>query len=200
MIIAGAGPCGLSLSLVLALAGMEVTLIDRENTIDPRPRAAHMTAPGIQMFRRAGVFEDVRRAGFVPKDWTYRKFDGTPIMTIEDIAVSKSPEATIALPINKLNEILLSHAERNSKIFLKWSHRVVDVGQDENSAWAIVEEQEGTQKRIGGDFLIGCDGGTSQVRKSLFGDKNFPGTTWDLQFVATDVGRQRRLGTTAEHY
>lgn len=191
MIVVGAGPCGLSLSLALARAGIEVTLIDRENTIDSRPRAVHLTAPGIQIFKRAGVLEDVRRAGFLPKDWTYRKLDGTPIVTVEDVAVSKSPEATIVLPIGILCEILLSHTERNSKIFVKWSHRVVDVGQDENSAWAVIKEQDGTEKRISGDFLCGCDGGTSQVRKSLFGEKNFPGKTWNVQFVATDVSRKR---------
>lgn len=91
MIIVGAGPCGLCLSLALARAAIEVTLISKDNTIDSRPRAAHLTAPGIQIFKRAGVFEDVRRAGFLPKDWTYQKIDGTRIVTIEDIAVSKSP-------------------------------------------------------------------------------------------------------------
>lgn len=191
MIVVGAGPCGLSLSLALAQAGIEVTLIDRENTIDTRPRAVHLMAPGIQIFKRAGVLEDVRHAGFLPKDWTYRKLDGTPIVTVEDVAVSKSPEATVVLPIGMLCEILLSHAVRNSKIVLKWSHRVVDVGQDENSAWAIVKEPDGTEKRISGDFLCGCDGGTSQVRKSLLGEKQFPGKTWDVQFVATDVSRKR---------
>ena len=103
---------------------MEVTLIDRENTVDSRPRAAHLTAPGIQIFKRADVLEDVRRAGFLPKDWTYRKLDGTPIVTVEDVAVSKSPKATIVLPIGMLCEILLSHAERNSKISLERSHPV----------------------------------------------------------------------------
>ena len=147
----------------------------------------HLTAPGIQIFKRAGVFEDVRRAGFLPKDWTYRKIDGTPIVTVEDIAVSKSPEATIVLPLGTLGEVLLPHVEKNRKISLKWGHRVVNTGQDENSAWAIVKGQDGSEKKIRGDFLCGCDGGTSQVRKSLFGEKNFPGTTWDVQFVATDV-------------
>lgn len=193
MIVVGAGPCGLSLSLALARAGIEVTLIDRENTIDTRPRAVHLTAPGIQIFKRAGVFEDVRRAGFLPKDWTYRKLDGTPIVTVEDVAVSKSPEATIVLPIGMLCEILLSHATSNSKIFLKWNHRVVEAGQDEHSAWVVIQEEDGTEKRISGDFLCGCDGGTSQVRKSLFGEKNFPGKTWDVQFVATDVSRKQDI-------
>lgn len=177
--------------MALAQAGIEVTLIDRENTIDTRPRAVHLTAPGIQIFKRAGVLEDVRLAGFLPKDWTYRKLDGTPIVTIEDIAVSKSPEATIVLPIGMLCGILLSHAESSSKISLKWKHRVVNVGQDEHSAWAIIMDQDGIEKRISGDFLCGCDGGTSQVRKSLLGEKNFPGKTWDVQFVATDVSSNR---------
>lgn len=132
-------------------------------------------ATGVQIFRRASVSEDIRRTGFLPKDWTYQKLDGTPIVTIEDIAMSKSPEATIVLPIGMLGKILLAHAERHSKIFLKWSHRVVDVGQDENSAWDIIREQDGTEKRISGDFLCGCDGGTSQVRKSLLREKNSQG-------------------------
>ena len=168
-----------------------MTLIDREKTIDNRPRAVHLTAPGIQIFRCAGVLEDVRRAGFLPKDWAYRRFDGTTIVTVEDVAVSKSPDATIVLPVGMLCEILLSHAERNRNILLKWNHQVIDVGQDKNSAWATIKEQDGTERRISGDFLCGCDGGTSRVRKSLFGENNFPGKTWDVQFVATDVSRRR---------
>lgn len=92
-----------------------------------------------------------------------------------------------------LCEILLSHAGSNRKILLTWSHRVVDVGQDENSTWATIKEQNGTEKRTSGDFLCGCDGGTSQVRKSLFGEKKFLGKTWDVHFVATDVSRKRGI-------
>ena len=150
-----------------------------------------MMAPGIQIFKRAGVYEDVRRAGFCPKDWTFRNIDGSPIVKIEDVGVSKSPEATIALPSGTLCEILLSHAERNSKITLKWGHQVIDVGQDDDSAWVLVKGQDGIEKKISGDFLCGCDGGTSQVRKSLFGERSFPGKTWDVQFVATDVSSKK---------
>jgi 2-polyprenyl-6-methoxyphenol hydroxylase-like FAD-dependent oxidoreductase len=168
-----------------------VTLVEKRITVDSQPRAAHLMAPGIQILRRAGVLEDVQRAGFLPKNLTFRKLDGTPIVSIEDVAVSKSPEATVVLPIGMLGNILVSHAEKNSKISLMWGHTVVDVGQDENTAWAIVKKDDGTETRITGDFLCGCDGGTSQVRKSLFGAKNFPGKTWDVQFVATNVSAQR---------
>lgn len=192
MVVAGAGPCGLSLSLALARAGIEVTLVDREDNVDARPRAAHMTAPGVQIFKRAGVYEDVQRAGFCPKDWTFRSIDGSSIVKIEDVGMSRSPDATIAMPSGTLCKILLSHVERNSQITLKWGCKVLDVGQDEDSAWILVNGQDGTEKKLRGDFVCGCDGGTSQVRKSMFGERSFPGKTWDVQFVATDVSRMTR--------
>ena len=137
---------------------MKVTLIDRENTIDSRPRTVHLTAPGIQVLSVL-VSWKMFDALVSAEGLTYQKLDGTPIVTVEDFAMSRSPEATIVLPIGMLCEKLLSHAESNSKIFLKWSHRVVDVGPDENSAWANIKEQDGTEKRIRGDFLCGCDEG-----------------------------------------
>jgi len=37
------------------------------------------------------------------------------------------------------------------------------------------------------DYVIGCDGANSKVRRSLFGDWNFPGFTWGEQIVATNL-------------
>lgn len=187
VIVVGAGPSGFSLSLVLAREGIDVTLVDREKTVVDAPRAAHLMVPGIRMLRRAGVLEDVRQAGFLPKDMSWRKLDGTPVVTIEDVSKSKSPDAMTVLPLGDLGKIMLAHAEKYSNLSVKWSHRVTDVGQDENSAWVIVQKEDGTEEKIAGDFVCGCDGGTSQVRKSLFGARNFPGKTWDFQLVATNV-------------
>lgn len=68
-----------------------------------------------------------------------------------------------------------------------WEHRVVGVGQDGERAWADVELPDGNKKRVEGDYVVGCDGANSIVRRSLFGDE-FPGFTWDAQIIATNVG------------
>jgi 2-polyprenyl-6-methoxyphenol hydroxylase-like FAD-dependent oxidoreductase len=196
----GAGPCGLVLSLVLAQAGIEVTLLERESTIDARPRAAHLAAPAIRALKRAGVLDDVRRAGFIPGNITWRKLDGSPLVSIKAVAQPTSPVATTVLPLNMLGEILLSHAEKNEKISLKWKHHVIDVGQDENLAWAIIQNDDGTKNKITADFLCGCDGGTSQVRKSLLGARNFPGETWNVQLVATNVSGVGKSRFPANHF
>lgn len=51
---------------------------------------------------------------------------------------------------------------------------------------AIGEGRIAGEGRIEGDYLVGCDGAMSQVRRSLFGSE-FPRKTWDAQIVTTDV-------------
>ncbi|KAL9114951.1 MAG: hypothetical protein Q9227_001194 [Pyrenula ochraceoflavens] len=187
VVIAGAGPCGLSLSLVLAQEGINVTLVDKEDTVITAPRAAHLMAPAVQILRRAGILDEVRRAGFIPGAHTWRTPDGTAIVSMDDFGLSKTADPVTVLPIGMLSKLMLSHVEKNSKISLKWGHRVIDAGQDDHSAWISVKKNDGTEEKISGDFVCGCDGATSQVRKSVLGERNFPGKTWDYQLVAANV-------------
>lgn len=78
-----------------------------------------------------------------------------------------------------------------------WGRKVVGVGgqeEDSNEAWVDVEAEgdetnEKRRERLEADFVVGCDGGNSGVRKCLFpGRANFPGFTWEEQIVATNVG------------
>ncbi|TVY82964.1 FAD-dependent monooxygenase terC [Lachnellula suecica] len=186
IIAVGAGPSGLCLALLLGKAGIKTTLLDTGSTIDDRPRAAHYAPSAIRVLRAAGVLEDVRRLGFLPGNMTWRKIDGTPIASIKDTAETRGPEGLTVLPLNLLGKVLLDHAEKNTNITIKWNHNVVGVGQDDTSAWAIVRAEDGTETKYSGDYLSGCDGANSQVRKSLFGE-SFPGKTWDAQIVATNV-------------
>jgi 2-polyprenyl-6-methoxyphenol hydroxylase-like FAD-dependent oxidoreductase len=86
-----------------------------------------------------------------------------------------------------LGEVLLKHCEKNSNVTVLWNKKVTDVGSDEKGAWAVVEGECGKEERWRADYICGCDGANSQVRKSLFGNE-FPGKTWDAQIIATNVG------------
>jgi 2-polyprenyl-6-methoxyphenol hydroxylase-like FAD-dependent oxidoreductase len=116
----------------------------------------------------------------------WRKQDGTPIAGLMDTVESRGEDGLTVLPLNMLGKVILGHAEKEPLIEILWEHKVVDVGQDEGSAWADVELKDGERKRVKGDYLSGCDGANSRVRKSLFGDE-FKGKTWDAQIVATNV-------------
>jgi 2-polyprenyl-6-methoxyphenol hydroxylase-like FAD-dependent oxidoreductase len=85
-----------------------------------------------------------------------------------------------------LGKALLEHCERNKSVDIRWNARVSSVGSNEKGAWAVVQEKDGSETRYTADYLCGCDGANSQVRRSLLGSK-FPGKTWDAQIVATNV-------------
>jgi 2-polyprenyl-6-methoxyphenol hydroxylase-like FAD-dependent oxidoreductase len=90
------------------------------------------------------------------------------------------------LVLQDLDKLMLDHFVEKYDGTVHWQHKVVSIEQDDGKAWAEVETPEGP-KRIEADYIVGCDGANSTVRKSLFGDE-FPGFTWDAQIVATNVG------------
>jgi 2-polyprenyl-6-methoxyphenol hydroxylase-like FAD-dependent oxidoreductase len=101
--------------------------------------------------------------------------------------------------LQDLDALMLERAKECGAT-IEWEHKVVGVGQDGDKVWAEVEAKgedgQTVKKRVEGDYLVGCDGANSTVRKSLFGSE-FPGYTWDAQIIATNVSWSRlsRLGS-----
>lgn len=101
-------------------------------------------------------------------------------------------ETMISLPLDELLPIVVAHLARHNPAAggrLLFGHEVVAIGQDAGRAWVDVDVRtpEGTtKKRFEGDYVVGCDGANSKIRRELFGDR-FPGFTWDKQIVATNV-------------
>ena len=91
----------------------------------------------------------------------------------------------VCLPLDRLILVLLEEFEGLKMGSVSWGHRVVGVKQDAGSARVEVES-EGGKIEFEGDYVVGCDGANSQVRKSLYGGE-FPGETLNSQIIATNV-------------
>ncbi|KAH7259425.1 FAD binding domain-containing protein [Fusarium redolens] len=91
------------------------------------------------------------------------------------------------LPQPQVGQILLEKLASVNAPSVRFRVKVIGPGQDETQAWVDVTK-EGSDKveRYHASFVIGCDGGGSAVRKSLYGD-DFPGFTWKQKLVATNV-------------
>ncbi|KAJ9608716.1 hypothetical protein H2200_006487 [Cladophialophora chaetospira] len=185
-IIVGAGPSGLLLGLMLAKRGIPVQVIDKSSELDTQPRATHYGPPAMYELRRAGVVDDLRAQGFLPDGVCWRKLDGTYLAGLNLEVVADDPDRMVCLPLNRLGRILMDHIERQPTATVTWGQEVKSIGQDDDKAWVIVQTPEG-EKRLEAKYVIGCDGANSQVRRSLFGDWEFPGKTWDEQIVATNT-------------
>ena len=184
IIIVGAGPSGLLLALLLAKQNIHVTVMDLGTELDKQPRATHYAAPAVHELRRAGVIDDVRKAGFSPDGVCWRKLDGTYLSGIHmSVLPEDYPDSMACLPLNFLGEIIYEHLKRQPTAEVLWGHKVVRTEQDEHEARVIVEGN----RTYAADYVVGCDGANSIVRRQLFGDWEFPGKTLDVCVVATNV-------------
>ncbi|KAJ5678789.1 hypothetical protein N7462_007033 [Penicillium macrosclerotiorum] len=186
VIVVGAGPSGLILGLLLAKQGIEVELLDAGAELDKQPRAAHYATPAAYELARAGVLDDVRAVGINCKSFAWRKMDTSFIAGLKhDVLPDDYPYRMVVLPLDRLGQLLYEHIQRQPTATVKWSHRVIRVGQDNDKAWVEIETPTGTQTSEA-DYVIGCDGASSTVRRELFGPE-YPGETLDAQIIATNV-------------
>lgn len=185
-IIVGAGPSGLVLGILLARAGIAVTLLEASHKLDENPRAAHYAPSACYDLNRAGVLSDIAERGFFPDSVCWRKPNGEYIGGIKNEGVEVD-FPMVCLPLDRLDKLLLEHFERYDNTEIKFEHKVVAIKQDDKEASVEVELKDGSKAWMSADYVVGADGANSQIRRSLFGDFNYPGETLQKQIIATNV-------------
>ncbi|KAK6371385.1 hypothetical protein LTS17_009116 [Exophiala oligosperma] len=174
---------------MLGQKGISVDVLESLNEVNKSPRGLAYGAPAVKVLARAGILEKTIERGFIPKDIAWRKPDGTMIVGFDrlETRIDGLPRSVI-LPVGSLSALLVEEAQHYPSIKIYWGYRVSNVGQDSESAWVESNSDDGlnSKKMMHADFVVGCDGGASVVRKTLQGG-SFPGYTWPKTLVAVNA-------------
>ena len=186
VLVVGAGPVGLTLTTDLAQRGVAVTVAEiRAFAEPPNVKCNHVSARSMEHFRRLGVAATLRDAGLpaeYPNDVVFRttmtglELTRIPIPCRKNRYTDRSgPDTHWATPepphrINQiyLEPLLLKHAAAQTGVTLLNRTQVVGLEQDSSGVWATLRDLATEhERRIRVRYVVGCDGGSSFVRKQI---------------------------------
>ena len=180
VVIAGGGPTGLVLAAELALAGVDVAVVERRESQElAGSRAGGLHARTIEVFDQRGIAERFVSAGKIMQVAT---FVGVPL-DISDFP-TRHPYG-LALWQNQIERILAGWVDELPVTMIRGRDVTALTQNDEDVQITL---SDGASIRA--EFLVGCDGGRSLIRKGAGID--FPG--WDAstsyliaEFATTDT-------------
>ena len=181
VIIAGGGPVGLCLALLLSRAGVTVRVFEAEPAISLDLRASTFHPPTLDLLEPYGVTGDLVARGLVCPHWQIRLHpDGDrAVFDLSVLAGETRHPYRLQCEQWKLSESLLAHLQKEGNAEVIFGASVTAVAQDEHSASITVETSAGPQTHRA-RFVIGADGARSLVRKAMdlpFEGETYPETT-----------------------
>jgi 2-polyprenyl-6-methoxyphenol hydroxylase-like FAD-dependent oxidoreductase len=186
VLVVGGGPVGLTLAMDLAGRGIRTVVAElRHKGEPPSVKSNHVSARSMEIFRRLGVARAIREAGLpadYPNDVSYRvSFTGKELSRIpipcrsERYTARGGPDTwwPTAEPPHRINQIYLeptlsAHAETIASLSLL---NRVEINSFEQTSDGVTAQ--GTQldsnrpMTIRANFLVGCDGGRSAIRRAI---------------------------------
>jgi 2-polyprenyl-6-methoxyphenol hydroxylase-like FAD-dependent oxidoreductase len=183
VLIVGAGPVGLTLALDLGQRGVHCALIERNETSIQLPKMERCNARTMEIYRRLGIAEKVRDAGLprsAPMDVFLATSMAEPALARLACPSVDDAKADIAAhndgrPLEPyqlisqytLEPLLRSIVETLPNVKVRFGCELTSFTQDGDSVTAHIQTSNGPDETIRTDYLVGCDGGSSTVRKQL---------------------------------
>lgn len=174
VVIAGGGPTGLMLAGELALAGVDIAIVERRPTKDlAGPRAGGLHARSLEVLDQRGIVDR-----FLAEGQTHPHVGFHVPLDISDFPTRHNH--LLALRQVHIERLLADWAKELGVPFYRGMD-VLAVTQDESGV--DVTTAQGATMRAG--WLVGCDGGRSTVRKSA--DIAFPGLEASTSWLMAEV-------------
>lgn len=186
-LIVGAGPVGLTLSHLLKRIGVSSLILEKDSHFTDHPKAHVLSSRSMEIFNSIGISEEVYKQS--PPDSQWRQFIYTSSLSNQPYRVvdhfetqsytqnkSLSNFPVTHLSQNKLVNILYNRLPSESKVLFNKEVESIVEGDTVKVLTKDKEEYEA-------DFVIGCDGARSDVRRALNITKSIPIVEDNMQSI-----------------
>jgi 2-polyprenyl-6-methoxyphenol hydroxylase-like FAD-dependent oxidoreductase len=185
VLIAGGGPIGLTLGHALASFGVKCLLVERNRSTSSHPKMDLTNGRSMELYRRLGLVDRIRAVG-VPQDhdsvvawvtnpagyelhrFTYPSLNEMRkrIRAVNDGTMPSQAPQRISQVV--LEPLLKEALEEQPTAAVAFGVYLESFEQDAHGVRAtLIDNNTGAVQKVHADYLIGCDGGGSTVRRGL---------------------------------
>ncbi len=180
VLIAGAGPVGLSLAIELAYRGVRSLLVEQSDGAVDFPTTNLANTRTVEHLRRWGIADEMRyRSGYptaYPRNYLFvTRMTGHEIARFDHPANGDprarspySPEGRLWISKPYFDPVLRRHAKSLEAVTVRYRATLQSFVQRGGGLTAVIRDEDtGRHENISADYLAGCDGGRSSVRRAL---------------------------------
>ncbi len=184
VVIAGAGPIGMTAALILARHGIRSVLLDRMNTFNDGSRAICIARASMQILERAGAVD-----AFVAKalPWQHGRsyYKGTQIYRLE----MPHPPGEKYMPMWNLQQqyieqFLHDEVARTPLIDMRWQNEVTGIECRDDAVTVQIGSPKGSYA-LHASYVLAADGARSPIRAML--GLRLSGENYEGRYVIADV-------------
>jgi 2-polyprenyl-6-methoxyphenol hydroxylase-like FAD-dependent oxidoreductase len=180
VLIAGAGPVGLALAIELAYRNICCLVVEQTDGSVDFPTTNLANTRTCEHLRRWGIADRMRFEAGYPTDYPRNylfvtRMDGYEIARFDHPANGDpkshsphSPEGRLWISKPFFDPVLHKHVSTLPTVEVRYQTTLESFRQDNQKVVAdIVEAKSGQRSAVVADYLVGCDGGRSIVRRQL---------------------------------
>src|SRR5215831_20001124 len=158
VVIAGGGPVGLVVGLMLGRAGVDTILFDTGDILYQHPRAATIHPATLDMLDDLGVYQRIEPQGIICPIVNY--YDQQELLASFDhgiLAGETRHPWVLQCEQDKLSRTLFAMARDVPKLTIRTGTEVIDCTQSAGAVEAEIKSPDGRRERLTGQYLIGAD-------------------------------------------
>ncbi|GAA2324848.1 monooxygenase [Streptomyces kunmingensis] len=179
VIVVGAGPTGLMLGCELALAGVQVRIVERRAEATQNSRALTLHPRSLELMDMRGLASRFLSSGRTVPGWHYAN-----LPTRLDFSALDSRHGHTLFLAQARTEALLEERARELGVRIDRGHEVLGLTQDDTGVSVDLRDSDGQAVTCRARYVVGCDGGRSVVRQAA--TIGFSGTDETLTGVLGD--------------
>ena len=182
VLIVGGGPAGLTLGCLLLTYGIPCTIIEKRTVRLPFSKAFSLHARTVELLELIGIGQKIKQHALAVKKMNIHS-ERSHVFNF-DFSLLDIPnfDRVFSLEQYRLEELLAEQYETLGGT-IEYGVELTNLNQTDSNIIAYLRSDD-TDYSQNHDFVIGCDGAQSIVRKNL--EIGFPGRHYDESFIVAD--------------